>query len=182
MELLLFIQGWIFLALASAQFQSSAMNTLDKAAIFPTSSWDRFVFSIVDNLQRPIIILWWGGTILAFLVLLHRNLGEILIPAFLFSMLVFLLQSMVSCLLLFARRMAASVSVLLWSLAAFLIILAVSSLILQTQDLISLILPVHWVAIALTALRENSLLPAFQSGGFILASIVVTMAFGRKYC
>lgn len=182
MQLLLFVQGWVFLALSATQFQNSTADTLNKAAIFPASSWDRFLFTSLSNLRRPIIILWWGGTVLAFLVLLHQNLGEILLPAILFSLLILLLQLMLSSLLLFARRMDASVTAMLWTLAAFLLILTLISLILRTQELISLVLPVKWAATAITGLKENSYLPVLRGGGLIMASVVLMMLFGRKYC
>jgi hypothetical protein len=182
LQLLLFIQAWVFLALSATHFQDSTADTLNKAVIFPSSSWDRFVFTCLSNLRRPIIVLWWGGTVLAFLVLLHQNVGELILPAILFSLLVLFLQSMLSSLLLFARRMDASVSAMLWTFAAFLFILTLISLILRTQELISLILPVRWAAAAIAGLRENSYLPVVWGGGLILGSVVLMMVFSRKYC
>lgn len=156
---LLFLESALFTLLAVTRYLSVTGDILRRAALFPTRAWDRFLFTGISNLRRPVTLLWWGSVILALLILSHDTWEEILLPAFLFTLLVLCVQMVLAVLLLKAGKGIA----VLWGLLACTFGILVASLLFGEQSLIRLLLPVQWVAEAIRGAGEGNLQPTLRA-------------------
>ncbi len=163
LALLIFLEISLFVVLALTRFPGGTGETLQRGAIFPTTPWERFVFTAISNLRRPAVLLWLGSVLLALLVLRHGSWFEVMIPALLFSLLVLCTQVIVSLLLLTAGKQTGGGGIVVWGLLASMLSIAAVSLLFGEESLLRFVLPVQWVADAIEAAHDGDLQPSFRA-------------------
>jgi hypothetical protein len=182
LALLIFLEITLFVILAVTRYLSVTGETLRRAALFPTTAWDRFIFSGISNLRRPVSLLWWGSVVLAFLILAHGSWAEVFLPTLLFSLLVLCAQMVVSLLLLTARKGEGSGGAIVWALLAFVSGIAVVSLLFGERSLLRVLLPVQWVAEAIHATGVGNLRPSLHAFGLLSGLGGGTLLLARRIC
>jgi hypothetical protein len=182
LALLLFLEVSLFVTLAVARYLSVTEETLRRGALFPTSSWDRFVFTGFSNIRRPVVFLWWGSVVLAFLILDHASIAEVILPSLLFSLLIICTQIVVSLLLLASRKREGSGGVMVWGLLALILCAVIASLLFGERSLLRVVLPVEWVAEAIRAAGEGKLQPSLHALALLCGIGGAGLLLGRRIC
>jgi hypothetical protein len=182
LALLLFLEISLFVTLAVARYLSVTEETLRGASIFPIAPWDRFVFTGLSNLRRPVVLLWWGSVVLAFLILDHGSVAEVILPALLFSLLVLCAQMVVSMLLLASRKREGSGGAMVWGLLALVFCTAVASLLFAERSLLHVVPPVQWVAEAIRATGTGNLQPSLHAFALLCGIGGASLLLSRRVC
>jgi hypothetical protein len=180
LALLIFLEISLFLALAIARFLSVTGETLRRTALFPTTSWERFMFTGLSNLRRPVSYLWWGSVILAFLILAHGSWAQVVLPALLFSFLVLCTQMVIAILLLAAGKGGGGTIV--WALLAIALSTAVASLLFGELSLLRLFLPVQLVAEAIHGTGSGNLQPSLHAFALLAGLSGGSLLLARRIC
>jgi hypothetical protein len=182
LALLIFLEITLFVILAITRFLSVTEETLRRAALFPTTPWDRFVFSGISNLRRPVTLLWWGSVVLAFLILAHGSWTEVFLPSLHFTLLVLCAQMMITLLLLTAGKAGGNGFAIVWTLLACASGIAIVSLLFGERSLLRVLLPVQWVAEAIHATGEGNLRPSFHAFALLFGIGGGSLILARRIC
>ncbi len=182
LALLLFLELNLFVVIALTRFLGGTGQTLRRSAVFPTTSWERFLFSGISNLRRPVVGLWLGSVILAFVVLGHSTWVEALLPPILFSVLVICVQAVLSLLLLATAGREGAAGMIVWGLLASILGIAIASLLFGEWSLMRFILPLQWVADAIRAIHEGDLQPALRAAALLVGLCGGVLLLARRVC
>lgn len=182
LALLIFLEVILFTVLALTRFLGGTEETLIRGAIFPTSSWERFAFSAISNLRRPVIGLWLGSVVLALVILGHSSWVEVVFPSLLFSLLVLCTQAGLSILLLAFRKRDGGGGMMVWGLLAAAFSVVIVSLLFGERSLLRFVVPVQWVAEAIRAAREGNLMPSVRALAVLLGLGGGGLLLARRVC
>ncbi len=182
LALLLFLEVNLFVVLALTRFLGGTELTLKRSAVFPTTAWERFLFAGISNLRRPVVGLWLGSVVLAFVALGHSTWVEAMFPPILFSALVVCVQALLSLLLLATARREGAAGMIVWALLASILGIAIASLLFGEWSLMRFILPVQWVADAIRALHEGNLQPTLRAAALLLGLGGGALLLVRRVC
>lgn len=180
--LLVFLEATLFVILALTRFLGGTEQTLKRGAIFPTTAWERFLFSGISNLRRPVVTLWVGSVALAFVTLGHSSWIEASVPPILFSLLILCLQAVVSLLLLWSAKREGTAGMIVWGMLAAVLGVVTASLLFGEWSLMRFLLPVQWVAEAIRATRDGDLFPSVRAIALLLGLGAGAALLARKAC
>lgn len=182
LALLIFLEVVLFAVLALTRFLTVTEETLRRGAIFPTSAWERFFFSAISNLRRPVVALWLGSVVVGFVTLGHSSWVEAIVPSLLFTLLILCTQAGMSLLLLTAAKRDGGGGVIVWGLLASVSCVAIAALLMGEQSLVRFVVPVQWVAEAIRATREGNVALSLRALALLLGLMGGGILAARRLC
>lgn len=153
----------LLLLLSASHMLSSATVSLERTAIFPLRPIDRFRYVIVGTLRSMPVLLWSGGTLLAFVILYHGSLAAAAGIPLLLALLILTVQGWLTIFMLLLRRKGINPA---WVLAGPL----------------CAALPAYPVAIGIAGLAAGDWGGAMIPLSVLVALLIVSQIAARRLC
>jgi len=167
--------------IAIGAFMRSGIEILSKTSIFPTTSWSRLLFVLIEFLRKPASIALWLTTILFFIVVFYHSFGVVSMAVVLYALLVLsvLCFTAVVCLKL-ARSSQPLAGFAIVCVFVTIVILA-SSMIFHVRTLVASLPLLSWTAGGIIAAQRLQFGTALLDACSMLGLFLLLLFIGKRF-
>jgi hypothetical protein len=182
LQLLFFINASIFGAIVAGCFMQSNREILLKSAVFPTTAWNRLLFTVLSMARRPFVLSLWSTTSLFLLVFYHKDIPLMISSVIMFTLMLSVLLLIESILFLAgvrsSRALSGIVPVLVLAAAGILI----CSVVFHFKPILAAIPVVSWSSNGILAVAQSDTFSFSVNLTLLLAVATGGVLVARKVC
>jgi len=180
LSLFLFIEASIcFLFSIGFHFQS-LREILVKTSVFPATGWDRFLFTVVCIVRKPLTLALWLTAGLFMIVFYRRSPSAAAFGVALFSMMLLDTILLGSIMALLSIRSVEAMGALFFAIALAMIFLLVGAMVFHTGGILGALPVVSWAASGITAAEAGNGIGAASNFLYLLAMMVAGVVIGKR--
>ena len=178
---LLFLESVLLAVWVVRHFLSAITPVLYRASLFGTRSSSRFWFAFLGTASHPLLLTFWGTTVLAIAVLCASSPEGVLLAMCITLALGLNVVAVVLTVLLMTNRSPDAVGLLLLTGGGLLVVSALASLVTWSSGIIATVLPLAWSAEGLRSVQRGDLWSAAQSLVLLTLFPAAAVLLGRRY-
>ncbi len=178
---LLFLESVLLAVWVVRHFLSAIAPVLYRASLFGTHPSSRFWFAFLGTASHPLLLTFWGTTVLAIAVLCASSPEGVLLVMCITLALGLNVVAVLLTVLLLTNRSQDAVGLLLLTGGGLLVVAALASLVTWSSGIIATVLPLAWSAEGLRAVQRGDLWRAAQSLALLTLFPAAAVLFGRRY-
>lgn len=182
LQLLFFINASFFTAIVVGFFIQSNMEILVKTSIFPTSAWNRLLFTVLSTVRRPFLLSLWSTTGLFLLVFYHKNMLLMVSSLIIFTLMLFDLLMIASVLFLIGVRSSRSLAAGAPMFVLGAVGILVGSVMFQIKSILTAIPILSWAADAILAVQRSDMNSLILNVTLLFVVSIASTLVGRRVC